>query len=127
MNAKAYLWYKQAQYDLETAYFNYEGKRYSTAVFLIQQSIEKFLKATFIEVKKEEVSPSHSLIFFAKELDLPQKIKTHLKRLTPEFVSTRYPDVVNEIPYLLYDETITKEYLEQAEEIIECLEGMLVK
>jgi HEPN domain-containing protein len=120
-------WYEQAIYDFETAKFNFEGGKYSTAVFLIQQSVEKFLKAFYIYKKKKETGPTHSLIFLAKELKLTEENLSFLRKLTPEFISTRYPDFLNETPYKLYDENITKEYIDKAERLIKWIKNQMPK
>jgi HEPN domain-containing protein len=46
------VWLKQGLYDLESARINFDNQRYSTAAFLIQQAVEKCLKALYLSENK---------------------------------------------------------------------------
>jgi len=85
-------WWKQALKDLDSAEKNLNiGEFYLTA-FLCQQSVEKSLKALYIHKLKESPGATHSLIFLGKEVGIPEGYYSTLRRLSPDFVITRYPD-----------------------------------
>ena len=119
MRREVEIWFEQAIYDFDTAKFNFGGKRYSASVFFVQQAVEKILKAFYIYKLEDSAPVTHSLIMLASDLKIKKEFSTFLKELTPEFISTRYPDFIGETPYKLYDEVIAKKYLDGAEEIIE--------
>jgi HEPN domain-containing protein len=48
-----------------------------------------------------------------------------LKELTPEFITTRYPDVAGEVPYKLYDEKLAQEFISGAEELMRWIESQM--
>ncbi|MBS3169571.1 HEPN domain-containing protein [Candidatus Woesearchaeota archaeon] len=106
-------WWEQAGEDFKNAKLNYDGKAYYVAVFLCQQAVEKGLKAVFMIQKKESPGKTHSLVYLAKEIRVPKEFIDFLVSLTPEFVSTRYPDVSGEIPARLYTDGLAKEILKK--------------
>ncbi|NYB52254.1 MAG: HEPN domain-containing protein [Methanobacteriaceae archaeon] len=52
--------------------------------------MEKGLKALFILKNRTSSGKTHSLIYLATETDTPLKFHSFLRRLAPEFVTTRY-------------------------------------
>lgn len=127
MRKDAENWWKQALEDFDTARVNFENKKYYAAVFFCQQAIEKGLKSLFIIKKKKPPGVTHSLIYLAKEVGVPKKFFSPLKKITPEFVTTRYPDVVGEVPAKLYDEVIAKEFLKESKKVIRWLKNQISK
>ncbi len=127
MRAEIKNWWEQALEDLDTAKVTLEGKKYYASVFFCQQAVEKALKALYILKIKEAPGTTHSLIFLANRLDIPQNFFSLLKKLTPEFVTTRYPDVVGEVPYRLYDQNIAKEFFKESKELITWIESQITK
>ncbi len=111
-------WWKQALKDLESAKKNLEIEEYYIAAFLSQQAAEKALKALYIHKIKESPGPTHSLLFLGKRVGILEEFHTALRKLSPDFVITRYPDAVHGLPYELYDEEISRERLELAEKVI---------
>lgn len=53
MRPEIEIWIEDANYDLETAKDLFEKKRYSYAIFLSRQSVEKILKANYFFVLKK--------------------------------------------------------------------------
>lgn len=49
MKEEVKRWLKKAKQDLDSAKYNYEGKKYDVSAFLCQQSSEKALKALLLE------------------------------------------------------------------------------
>jgi HEPN domain-containing protein len=120
-------WWEQAQEDFKNAQLNYHNKAYYVAVFLCQQSVEKGLKTVFMLKKRESPGKTHSLVYLAKQIAVPKEFIDFLVSLTPEFVSTRYPDVSGEIPARLYTESLTKEILEKTRGFMSWLKKQIEK
>ena len=118
-------WLGQSDYDFESARYNVEGGRYSTAAFLVQQSVEKALKAYFIFVNKRSPDTTHSLLYLARNTGTPRKYHRFLKELTPEFVMSRYPDVSGGLPHELYDRELLEDYMEKAGEVLEWIRSRM--
>lgn len=121
MREEVRIWWKQAEADFESAKANFSIKKYYIVVFLCQQCIEKGLKACFIKLKKTNPGTTHSLIYLATEVSLPKNFFKFLRRTTPQFVNTRYPDAAYGIPSELYDEEIAEEYLKETGEVMKWL------
>ncbi|MFT4309405.1 MAG: HEPN domain-containing protein [Candidatus Woesearchaeota archaeon] len=113
------IWWKQALKDYENAELNYKNKQYYLTAFLVQQSVEKALKAYYVHNKGMFSDRTHSLVYLGKELDLPDKLLTLLRKINPDFIFTRYPDMDGVPPYEAYDENIAKERLIQGKEVLE--------
>ena len=111
-------WWKQAERDLLSARNAFNSKDYYLVAFLCQQTVEKALKALYIKKKKESPGATHSLVFLGKSTGIPEQFYGALRRLSPDFVITRYPDAAHGLPYELYDEGIAKERMNLAKEVI---------
>jgi len=120
-------WWKQSKKDFETAKHNRDSGDHYAAVFFCQQAVEKGLKALFMLKKGISSGHTHSLIFLANECGAPKNLFTFLKELTPEFVATRYPDIVEEAPFELYDENISYKFIKDTEVFIKWLENQIEK
>ncbi len=127
MREEVKKWLNQSKYDFDTAKENFQNKRYNFVVFLCHQSVEKALKTLVVNKEKDPTVffKSHSLIFLGKKAKLPEKFHTFLRKLTPEYIVTRYPSEATEVPYELYDENIAKEYLDKTKEVLEWIEQQL--
>lgn len=112
-------WWEQAKHDLQVAKFNFEGGNYDVAAFYCHQAVEKSLKALCILKNRESPGKTHSLIFLGKSCGIPEQYYPFLKRLTPEFVISRYPDVSGELPFNLYEREWIEEYIKKAGEVLE--------
>ncbi len=120
-------WWEQAEIDLKNAEMNLKNDAYYLCVFLCQQAIEKGLKAFFMLKKKESPGMTHSLIYLATETAVPKIFFDFLARLTPEFVSTRYPDMSDDIPARLYTKGLAAEILTKAKELMLWLKDQMMK
>ncbi len=117
MRAEANLWMAQAKSDLVAAKKNITIEEYNVAVFLMQQSVEKALKALYFIKKEDNPGLTHSLIHLAKETDVPKKYYTFLRNLMMQFTATRYPDAALGLPSELYDLQFANDILEQVEDL----------
>ncbi len=87
-------WLKQADYDINTAEFMFNGGRYFYAVFMCHLSIEKALKGLYLE-KLQEIPPKvHNLIYLLNKVGAkpPETIGRFLVKLNEASVVTRYPE-----------------------------------
>ncbi|MFT4312255.1 MAG: HEPN domain-containing protein [Candidatus Woesearchaeota archaeon] len=121
MRAEVELWKKQGLVDFENAKKNHQFEAYYVSVFLCQQAVEKILKSYYFFKKNTSPGQTHSLLFLATQTQIPDKYMKFLRRLTPEFVNTRYPDAAYGAPSDLYDKELSEEYIAHAQEVIDWL------
>ncbi|MBD3203283.1 HEPN domain-containing protein [Candidatus Woesearchaeota archaeon] len=114
-------WWEQAKHDLKAAKKNLEIKEYYLVAFLSQQAVEKGLKALIMLKSKERIIPIHSLVKLGKKVNIDKKLLTDLRILSPEYIITRYPDVVESVPHENYDQSIAKDRIKRAERIFKWL------
>lgn len=67
------------------------------------------------------------IIASGREVGIPNEFYHSLRKLNPDFVLTRYPDVADGVPYELYDEEIALEKIRLAEEVLKWVEKELKK
>ena len=127
MREEVSLWLEQGEADLIAAAKNLEIEQYYLVAFLCQQAAEKSLKALFIHKKSRSAGQTHSLIFLAKEVKIPKEYYELLQNLTPEFITTRYPDVAGEVPYKLYGKDKVKEYLKGTKQLLKWIKSQIKK
>jgi HEPN domain-containing protein len=116
MRKEVERWFLQAKADFKTAKDCLKAKNYYASVFFSQQAVEKALKAFFIHKKRTLHPKTHDLTELVAELKV-KKFERIARKLTPEFVITRYPDAANGVPFMLYDEEDAKEALGYAREV----------
>jgi len=112
-------WFFQADYDLGTALSLFESSRYIYAIFICHLSLEKALKALYIERLAKLPPKIHNLVYIIEEMDLDVKSEddAYLDLINDVSVLVRYPQ---DLKTLLghYGETDTKEILEGADRVI---------
>src|SRR3989344_3890523 len=111
-------WLRQSNRDLQVAEKNFDINEYYSSVFWSQQAVEKGLKAVILEKTRENIS-NHSLVQLGNAAMVPKEFISKLKKLSPQYFLARYPDASQDVPFELYDENITKEFLEIAREVLE--------
>ena len=87
-------WLAQAEYDLETAQYMFDGQRYFYAVFMLHMSLEKTLKGLY-QRRLGEVPPKvHNLVYLLQKTSCrpPAEIGKYLVLLNQASVATRYPE-----------------------------------
>jgi HEPN domain-containing protein len=67
MEQRTTEWLRQAEYDLETATFMFNGARYFYAVFMCHLAIEKALKGLYFERRRQLPPKVHNLVYLVKE------------------------------------------------------------
>jgi len=119
--------FEQGIKDLEVAEKNFALKEYYISAFLCQQAVEKYLKAFFIIKNAKSPGPTHSLIYLAKETGIPKDFFNFLGDLSPEFITTRYPDISGEAPYKIYHYDKVKNYINKSKELIKWIDNQIKK
>lgn len=120
MSDKYKEWFKQADYDMETAEVMYRGGRYFYAVFMCHLSIEKALKGLSHKILGEVPPKTHNLLLLldksGKKPD-PEKEKFIIKLNTASVV-TRYPDDLAKIQ-AVYSKEIAINFIQQSQGVLE--------
>jgi len=80
---------------------NLDIEGYYVAAFLAQQAVEKLLKAAYI-LEGRRVPKTHYLDELARPLAVPEDLYRDLLSLTPDYMLSRYPDMVGDVPYQQY-------------------------
>jgi HEPN domain-containing protein len=105
-------WFRQADYDLETAEDLFNGGRYFYAVFMSHLSIEKALKGLYQAKLKEAPPRVHNLVYLLNKIGMkPPEIQAKfLIKLNEASVPTRYPENL-EILKKDYTQSVVKDIL----------------
>ena len=111
-------WWKQSEDDLEKAKLLFKGKKYDGVAFYSQQACEKGMKALILFNNKDKDIIGHSLIHLAERANLPLSFKSGLRKLSPHYFLSRYPDASEDLPYELYDEKLVTEFLKITDEVL---------
>lgn len=112
-------WFKQADYDIDTAEFMFSGERYFYSVFMCHLSIEKALKGLYIQKFKDAPLKTHNLLYLLEiiDLELPEDMYDFVFTLNRVSVLTRYPDDLQRM-LADYDKEKTKEILDKSKELL---------
>ncbi|MBS3061601.1 MAG: HEPN domain-containing protein [Candidatus Diapherotrites archaeon] len=125
MRREIEIWMEQAQIDLQAAESNYKTKYYYVCAFLCQQAVEKAMKAVFMFQKNQSPPNLHNLRELGELIGVPENLLSKARKLSRDFIISRYPDAAGDLPAKTYDEKITKEILMDAKELITWLEKKL--
>lgn len=87
-------WRDLSDYDITTAKYMFETKRYPYCLFLCHLSIEKALKALIVLRTKKHAPFSHNLVDLAKHtnIEFSNEQKNLLADLTEFNLEARYPE-----------------------------------
>jgi HEPN domain-containing protein len=115
-------WLRQAQYDMETADYLFEGERYFYAVFMCHLSIEKALKGLYIKRFNKTPPKTHNLIYLIEfiNIDIPGNHYDVIFTLNRISVPARYPDNLQTI-LKEFNKSKTIEVIEQSKEVLKWL------
>ena len=119
MTPESVEWFRQAQYDLGTAESLVSVGRYPPAIFFCHLSLEKALKALYIEKYNENPEKTHSLIYLVElvELEPPQSYLDSLFVINRIGVTGRYPNNIEKV-IEQYSKTKTEKFLSETKEIL---------
>jgi len=119
-------WFKQADYDIDTAEFLFSGKRYFYAVFMSHLTIEKALKGLHIRKSKDTPPKTHNLLYLVElmNLELTEDMYDFVFTLNRISTLTRYP-ISLESMLAEYDSEKTKMILGKSKELLKWLKTKL--
>ena len=116
-------WFIQACNDLEDARYLMDGRKYNSACFFAQQSVEKALKAFLLFAGADEVwgHSVYELCNDSKDFDRDfEEICEEVALLDKYYIPTRYPDALpGGIPSLVYGIQDAKMAIEISEKALE--------
>lgn len=109
MNKKDMEWLKQADYDIDTAEYMYNGKRFFYAVFMCHMAVEKALKGLYQQRLCQIPPKTHNLIFLLNEMGIkPEEIiGRFIAKLNEANIPTRYPENI-EILQTVFTQPVTE-------------------
>ena len=119
-------WLRQADYDLETAEYMFQGGRRFYAVFMCHLAVEKGLKALF-EARLGRMPPkTHNLVYLASQAGIQPEaeIGAFLVKLGEASVPTRYPDNIDQLQKE-YTREVTREIVDQARVTLQWIKKQL--
>lgn len=92
-------WFKQAQYDYDTAKAMFNAGRYIYTVFMCHLTIEKALKGLHAKNLQKNPPKTHDLNYLCKIIDikLPDELRKFMDNLNDLSVPTRYPDEIGKL------------------------------
>jgi HEPN domain-containing protein len=131
MDASAKLpkeWFLQADYDMDTAQYMFDGGRYFYCIFMCHLSIEKALKGLYRAKFQADPPKVHDLLFLANRAGLvpPAEVKELLYELDGLGVPTRYPDELQKMA-VTYNRASTEPVLARARGALLWLQAQLPK
>ena len=87
-------WVGLSDYDMKTADFMFETKRYPYCLFMCHLAIEKILKAIMVGKTKEQAPYTHNLIDLGRKtgIDFSENDKDLLADLVEFNIEARYPE-----------------------------------
>jgi len=119
MTGDSQEWFRQAQYDLGTAESLFESERYPPVLFFCHLSLEKALKALYIEKYNDIPEKTHSLVLLVEllEINLPQHLVDSLLIINRLGVTGRYPHNLEKM-LEQYSRVQTRKILDETKEIL---------
>lgn len=119
MTGDSLEWFRQAQYDLGTAESLFGSGRYPPVLFFCHLSLEKALKALYIEKFNEMPEKTHSLVLLVELLDLepPQHLIDSLIVINRLGITGRYPHNLEKM-LEQYTKVQTRKILDETTEIL---------
>jgi HEPN domain-containing protein len=117
-------WFRQADYDIETAEYMFNGGRYFYSVFMCHLAIEKALKGLYQKRLREASPKVHNLIYLLNKIGLrpPELQAKFLIKLNEASVPTRYPETL-ELLKRDYTQGVVEDILFKSKEVLEWIKN----
>ena len=118
-------WLKQADYDMGTAEFMFNGRMFFYTVFMCHLSVEKAMKGLYQERLKETPPKTHNLVYLLKKIGVKptmDAIGIFIIKLNEASVVTRYPEDIDKLQRQ-YTEVIVKDILVKSKEVLQWIKG----
>jgi HEPN domain-containing protein len=126
MDDKTREWIIQAEFDIETAEYMFQGGRHFYAVFMCHLSLEKALKGIYCK-KLQDVPPKvHNLVFLINKTGIspPETLGKFIVKLNEANIATRYPESLEKLQKA-YTKTITSEIILNTKEALAWIKQQL--
>lgn len=130
MNKKEHIayWVKSSEDDEDVFELLFANKHYVYAFFIAHLSIEKLLKALWVQHNTKDIPPKvHNLIHLLDKsgVELSKKNLNFLTQLNDFQIQGRYPDYKFKLHKLL-NEKLAGELLEEYKEVRKCLKDLII-
>lgn len=112
-------WWRQALRDFESAERIFGIGDYYVSAFLLQQAVEKALKALLIQ-QTSSFPRIHDVAELSRRVKAPSRITELCAKLNPAYTATRYPDVASD-----FDKNEVEELMNSAKEVLEWIKREL--
>ena len=116
----------QAEFDIETAEYMFQGGRYFYAVFMCHLSLEKALKGIYCE-KLQDVPPKvHNLVYLISKTGInpPETMGKFIVKLNEANIATRYPESLENLQKA-YTKNITQDIILNTKEALAWIKQQL--
>lgn len=119
-------WVKSSALDFEAAEDLFISGKYAHALFFGHLSVEKMLKALYINIVEDYPPRTHNLLMLLRKIniDLPDKMLNDLILINTFNIETRYPDEKFQF-YELCDKKFTLQNINSIKEVLKWLNRML--
>ena len=119
-------WFRQSDYDMDTAEYMHKGGRHIYAVFMCHLSIEKALKGLYYEKLRKIPPKSHNLVYLLNKMEIkpPEAPGKYLVKLSEASIPTRYPENLFKLQQM-YDEKVVQDILTQGKECLKWIKEQL--
>ena len=117
---------RQADYDMDTAEFMFNGGRYFYTVFMCHLSAEKALKGLYLARLGEEPPRVHNLVYLLNKAGVkpPEDTGRFIVKLNEANIATRYPDNIDRLQKD-YTQPIVRDILEKSKELLLWIKRLL--
>lgn len=121
-------WFKQADYDFDTAEAMLKTRRYIYAVFMCHLAMEKALKGIYVATVKEHPPKIHDLVNLVTKCKLnpSPELKEFIGQVNQMSIVTRYPESLAEMQKV-FSFKMTSGIIKQTGEILKWLREELDK
>ncbi len=123
MAKESHRWLVQAKADFKAARDNLKSRNFYLVAFLSHQTIEKGLKALYIEREREMPLRSHDLRKLAAAIGIPNRFRSFVSELNPAYIFARYPDATKGTPAQAYEREEVTTILKQAKEVFSWIQS----
>jgi HEPN domain-containing protein len=120
MDKKSKEWLKQADYDMDTAEFMFNGRRFFYTVFMCHLSVEKAMKGLYQKRLKQTPPKTHNLVHLLNKMGIKpaETPGRFIIKLNEANVVTRYPEDIDKL-HKDYTEVIVKDILIKSKELLQ--------
>jgi len=126
MTKQSSEWFKQADYNMDTAEFMHSGGRHFYSAFMCHLAVEKAMKAFYQEKLSQPPPKTHNLIYLLNKIAMrpDEHMGKMIAKLNEANIATRYPDDIDQLQKN-YTEAATRQILDQTQGILEWIKKQL--